>query len=403
MKVGFWLGSGSLEGGGTTPYAYRVLNALSPRLGSEDIQLVILCSAQVYKECQELFQKYRPLIETCIIPDYLKSKSLLNRLIGRIMLKLGLIQLEQMDPWFYWFNQLDIDLLHIPYQVTPYYDLRYPFIVTMHDVQELHYPEFFTPQERAVRANLNWKSLEQSKAVIVSFQHVKDDLIKYFRLENEKIKICPLPYSEIILSTPNREEEMAYREKYDNWKDFLLYPAQTWEHKNHLSLMRALELVHEKSGKSIHLICTGKKNPGFFPKIENYLNTSIISEFVHFTDIVPETELFWLYKNCSLVVIPTLYEAGSFPLLEAMSLQVPVICSSITSLPETIGDSRFIFDPFDVEKTSDLILKMMTDPEICHKNIQNSKQKISKLIQIDSSKYFFELWKSIIKKSSTSN
>ena len=65
--------------------------------------------------------------------------------------------------------------------------------------------------------------------------------------------------------------------------------------------------------------------------------------------IVNEAELYNLYKNSQGVVIPTLYEAGSFPLVESILMEIPVICSNITSLPETIGNQEFIFDPNSVE------------------------------------------------------
>ena len=48
--------------------------------------------------------------------------------------------------------------------------------------------------------------------------------------------------------------------------------------------------------------------------------------------IVPEEDLIGLYKWASLVVIPTLYEAGSGPLYEAMKYSTPVICSNVTSV-----------------------------------------------------------------------
>jgi glycosyltransferase involved in cell wall biosynthesis len=266
----------------------------------------------------------------------------------------------------------------------------------MHDVQELHFPEFFTPEERAARAEHYWKSLKYASGVVVSFDHVKQDLIKYFRLTESKIYVCPLPYNQIKLASPTEQETEFYAKKYPNLKDFILYPAQTWEHKNHLSLIKAIELIKDKYDYSINVICTGKKNPGFFPNIENNLSKSTVSEQINFMDIVPETELYWLYKNCSLVVIPTLYEAGSFPLLEAMSLKVPVICSSVTSLPETIGDSRFVFDPLNIEQMGDLIVNMLNNEKLRIDNIKNSQVRIEELTKINSFERYIELFQHLL-------
>jgi glycosyltransferase involved in cell wall biosynthesis len=108
--------------------------------------------------------------------------------------------------------------------------------------------------------------------------------------------------------------------------------------------------------------------------------------------IVPEAELYWLYKNSSLVVIPTLYEAGSFPLIEAMYLQAPVVCSSVTSLPETIGDSRFVFDPLDVDQISSLIMNLLNNSELREENIRNSRKRIEQMRKVDSNSHFLEVY-----------
>lgn len=72
----------------------------------------------------------------------------------------------------------NIKLLHVPIQYSPIYKTFVPVITTMHDVQEFHFPEFFTASERLHRAINNLKSVSESDHVIVSFEHIKKDLIK---------------------------------------------------------------------------------------------------------------------------------------------------------------------------------------------------------------------------------
>ncbi len=81
------------------------------------------------------------------------------------------------------------------------------------------------------------------------------------------------------------------------------------------------------------LICTGTKSD-YYPEIAEQVEQLGLEDLVLFTGLVPEDELCWLYRNAVLVTIPTEYEAGSFPLYEAMMQNAPVICSDVTSLPE---------------------------------------------------------------------
>ena len=405
MKIGYFLGSAGISSGGVGPYAWRVLELLLKNSRCVDIKILILCTKETHDECLLLINKYQAQasVSVCLRPS---QSNFVNRLFRRLGLllssalnKLGIdnrIDLVS-NPSYRWFASLDIDLLHVPYQTPPLYDLPYPFIVTMHDVQELHFPEFFKPDERAWRAEHYWKSLLHASGVIVSFDHVKQDLIKYFDLPQSKVFVCPLPYTQISFdSLQEKESSKNLVKKYSGFKEFVFYPAQTWEHKNHLSLIKAIELANEWRQGSIHLVCTGKINSYFYKVIEGYIASSPISEQIHFMGIVPEAELYWLYKNCALVVVPTLYEAGSFPLLEAMCLGVPVVCSSVTSLPETIGDSRFIFDPLDIEEMSKLILEMVASVELSQANIANSVNRVRQLRKIDSWKPIFNAWHSTL-------
>ncbi|MDM9385347.1 glycosyltransferase family 1 protein [Chlorogloeopsis sp. ULAP01] len=402
MKIGYWLGDLSIHNGGIAPYSWRLLEILLSQSKFQELNILVLCSAELEKNCLDLINKYQAKAKPYLIP-YKSSFigiaiSQLANLLSQLLVKLNISNqgVKYIDPLFLWFASLDIDLLHVPYQVPPYYNLPYPLTVTMHDVQELHYPEFFTPQERVWRAEHYWKSLEKSSAIIVSFNHVKQDLIKYFRLDDNKIHISPLPYQKMYLQPPTSEEQLIYQNKYAKWDSFLLYPAQTWQHKNHLSLIKAVEYIKENFGRLIHILCTGKKNSRFFPVIENYLEKSDVADQIHFLDIVPETELYWLYKNCSLVVIPTLYEAGCLPLLEAMSLETPVICSSVTSIPEIIDDSRFIFNPLDINQIANLILQMLDNSELRTDNIVNSGKRISELHQIDSAAELIKVYQKVL-------
>ena len=410
MKVGYWLGTADLYGGGVGSYAWRVLNCILEHTSSSEFNLSIICGQENQKDCLDLAKKNKINIKTVIIPNLnviQKSCDKVSNFFQETFYNSNyhLLTLSKyLSPWYYWYNSLDLDILHIPYQLSSIYsiiakgNINYPFIITMHDLQELHYPEFFSPFERSYRAKFFWKAIENSTGVISSFQHVKDDIKKYFLVPESKLYLCSIPFQTITLKKYSNNEAKTYEKKYQKFKEnFLLYPAQTWEHKNHLSLIMALEILEEEYEFKINLICTGRKNPNFFPKLSSYLSTSRVSQNVTFTDIVDEEELYWLYKHCSLVVIPTLYEAGSFPLMEAMKLHVAVICSSVTSLPETIHDQRFIFDPHKPKEIANLIYKILNNPELYQSNIDNSKLRIQELSKVDTFSDLQECWYSVLK------
>jgi glycosyltransferase involved in cell wall biosynthesis len=146
----------------------------------------------------------------------------------------------------------------------------------------------------------------------------------------------------------------------------------------------------------LKLICTGGTNHHYHAQVVRQVEELGLTDAVLFADILPEDELQWLYHQAALVTIPTKYEAGSFPLFEAIFEGVPVICSNVTSLPETIVDQRFIFDPHDVEALSELIHRMISDEQLRQANIANSAPQADRLRSVNAAAYFYETYRSIL-------
>ncbi|MBB6440931.1 glycosyltransferase family 4 protein [Phycisphaera mikurensis] len=253
-----------------------------------------------------------------------------------------------------------LDLLHVPAQVPPP-NLRVRYACTMHDVQHLHHPEHFDAEVLAFREAAYPALLDRAAHVVVSFPHVRDDLLHHFGLPPEKVTVVPLPWGHFRLPEPPPAERARFADRHRRLGDFFLYPAQTWPHKNHLRLIDAFERFAAETGSPAGLVCTGRRN-GHMAAIEARLANSPVRARVRFLGIVPEAELAWLYRRCLAVVIPTLYEAGSIPLGEAMSLGVPVACSAVTSLPDTIRNPAATFDPRDPDAIAAQLCRLAQDP-----------------------------------------
>jgi hypothetical protein len=97
-------------------------------------------------------------------------------------------------------------------------------------------------------------------------------------------------------------------------------------------------------------------------------------------------------SHAELVVVPTLYEAGSFPLNEAMNYGIPVICSNVTSLPDQIQDKRYIFDPNNIDEMADKMNMMLTDKMARQMNTDNSHKIIREQLWEKRINYFVETY-----------
>jgi len=271
-------------------------------------------------------------------------------------------------------RKYNIDLVHTPFELMPI-QKDVPVLATIHDLQERHFPEYFNAAELAKRAMIKQDIANRSAGIVCSFEHVKKDIVGILGASEENVHVC-LPSMEGLWFKDYKGTDL----KPMNFaKPFILYPAATWKHKNHVCLLKAVARSMEEHAQDFKLICTGALTP-YYKEIQSLmLELELGDDQVEFRGVVSEEELFSLYMHCQAVVVPTKYEAGSFPLIESIFLERPVICSDVTSLPETIGDTRFTFDPDDVQALADLIHVLMTDADYLKAAVENSKSMQERL------------------------
>jgi len=257
------------------------------------------------------------------------------------------------------YENLNCDVIHFPYQ--DYVYCRVPTVYNPHDLQHLHYPEFFAAEEIQRREIVYPAACRAAHTVVAASQFVKQDVMQRYGISADKIQVVPWSPPETALNEFTEKDVISLFEKYEcPPHPFILYPAMTWEHKNHIRLLEAVHLLREREELKINVICTGHKN-AFYPRIEQRLWELKLEEQIKFTGVVTSEELSLLYRQAQFVIVPTLFEAASAPLFEAWQHGVAVACSSVTSLPEQAAGAALFFNPFSIEEIADAIKTMTSD------------------------------------------
>lgn len=259
------------------------------------------------------------------------------------------------------YESLNCEVLHIPFQNFVLCSL--PTIYNPHDLQHLHYPEFFSPAEIARRDTVYSAGVHFSQAVAVASNWVQQDICDHYHVPSAKTQVIPWapPTEAIVDVTPSEIADVQI--KYKVTGPFAFYPAYTWPHKNHLRLLEGLALVRDRWNLKVTLVCCGLQTD-FWTNIEQRLTSLQLNDQVQFIGHVTGAELRALYSLSQFVIVPSLFEAACGPLYEAWSEGVPAACSSVTSLPEQAGEAALLFDPLSIEEIADVILTLSTRPEI---------------------------------------
>ena len=127
-----------------------------------------------------------------------------------------------------------------------------------------------TPEEFASRELLYRDLCASAAMVAVASTWTKLDLIDQYDLAADKVQVIPLAPLLSEYSEPSTTDLAKISRKFDLPNGgFAFYPAQTWEHKNHLMLMEALaRLRHD--GLAVPFVSCGKKTE-FYDKIERHI------------------------------------------------------------------------------------------------------------------------------------
>jgi glycosyltransferase involved in cell wall biosynthesis len=103
-----------------------------------------------------------------------------------------------------------------------------------------------------------------------------------------------------------------------------------------------------------------------------------LSGSVVLTGHTPDEHIPGLYAHASMLVMPSLYEGFGFPVLEAMAVGTPVVCSNTSSLPEVAGDAALFFPPEDhttlARAMEDVIQNPSVRQELRSKGLAQARQ-----------------------------
>jgi glycosyltransferase involved in cell wall biosynthesis len=252
-----------------------------------------------------------------------------------------------------------VELMHFTFQDAFLTDL--PSIYQPHDLQHLHLPELFSRWQRARRELVYRTHCERAAMVVAMTTWGKRDLMEHYGLPDEKVQVVPWGSVLWEYPEPSPADLEGLRDRLSLPDEFLLYPAQTWPHKNHDGLLRALALIKDREGLSITLVCPGRQNR-HFAKIQRTARELGLEPHARFPGYVSPLDLRGLYELATALIFPSRFEGWGLPVCEAFSAGLPVASSSATSLPDLVGDAGLLFDPDEPEQIAQCVLRLWRDP-----------------------------------------
>ncbi len=241
-------------------------------------------------------------------------------------------------------------------------------VVTVHDVGYRHFPQTHPLQQRLY---LDWgtrHSVRAANVVIADSHATARDIAQFYGVSPNRVCVAhpgPVPLvdvTEVHISKTLATLGLARKQP------FVLHIGTQQPRKNLHRLIEAW--VAARKPQDAKLVLAGGAGWG---------SESLPShDSIKITGYVTDEDKSALMRTATAYAFPSLYEGFGFPVLEAQSVGLPVVCSNTSSLPEVAGDGALFINPLDMSNISSALESVLSDAPLRERLVALGHQNIKR-------------------------
>ena len=237
-------------------------------------------------------------------------------------------------------------------------------IVLIHDLIPFHYdekfPGVFGKAENAYIMNRLKASARSAEKIITISEASKKDIVKYCGVDTGKITVVHNACNAISFAEEKKIQE----------KPYICAVTSGLPHKNARGILRSYQRYCEISDDPVELVVIGIADTSMCDLSDDVRARITCHKFIKNND-----DMYRIISNSKAFLFLSVLEGFGLPPIEAMQLNVPVICSNVSSLPEVVGDAAVLVDPTDPNAVAEAMVHVICDKalqkELIEKGITN--------------------------------
>jgi glycosyltransferase involved in cell wall biosynthesis len=250
-------------------------------------------------------------------------------------------------------------------------------VLVFADLQHEYHPEFFSPDALAERRRVFAASIEKAQRLIAISEFTRRTVIERFGVPEARISAAHLAADARFRPERWRPAELPrVLAKYGLPRGgYLLFPAHTWPHKNHLGALEALARLRDAHGLRPLLALTGERREGHAALVAATERLGL-GDQVRLLGYCPLDDMPALYRGAAALFYPSFFEGFGLPLVEAMECECPIVCSHATSLPEIAGDAALLVDPRSPEAMAAALARVLGEPGVAADLMERGRRRV---------------------------
>jgi glycosyltransferase involved in cell wall biosynthesis len=247
------------------------------------------------------------------------------------------------------------DLLHSMQFVAPL-AMPCPNVVTVHDLSWLLFPDTVEEPRRSYYKYFVPRTLKKSAAIVTNSRATFDDVCREYPHVTNKTMVTPF-------GTPSwvwQQDEVTEKSPHP----YFLFVGTLEPRKNLPVLLEAFEKYlddYPDPEGALNLVLVGGKGWKASP-LQDPINRLQKRGKLEIKDYCDLTELWRHYNMASALLFPSLHEGFGFPILEAMSVGLPVLTANRGAMAEVAGQAAALVDPENPAEIAATMKKLAHDP-----------------------------------------
>jgi glycosyltransferase involved in cell wall biosynthesis len=235
-------------------------------------------------------------------------------------------------------------------------------VVANHGIYE-GLPREFSWWTRLRATPLDRFSAKRAARVIANSLSTKVDLVRYFRIPQEKIGVV-YPAAHEIFFQPRSDEDVAaeVERALGERSPYVLFVGKLARRRHIPELIRALATARKRHRLPHRLLIVGPNTTGL--PLDDLFHQAGLDGVARYIPYLEQKPLARLYAGADLFVLPTTHEGISQTMFEAMASGTPVLSVDHPTLVEGAGDSVYVVPTPAVEDLATGMAALLADPAL---------------------------------------